>query len=151
MYRQDGFRELDRQECFRLLAQVPVGRIVYTQNALPAVLPLNFSLDHDFSVLLRTAATSRIAYAVDGAVVAFEADWFDESGRTGWSVIVTGPAALVTDPGEYDRLRCVGPNAWVPTPEDVFIRIPSELVAGHAVETPGHGDPRNAPSAADAR
>lgn len=52
----DGFREPDRQECLRLLPTVPVGRIVYTWQALPAVLPVNFCLDGDGdgAVLVRT-------------------------------------------------------------------------------------------------
>lgn len=137
MHRQDGFRELDRQECLRLLAQVPIGRIVYTDGALPAVLPVNFSLDHDFSVLLRTAAASHLARAVDNAVVAFEADQFDLAARTGWSVIVTGRATLVTDPREYERLSTSGPRSWAPTPDGVFIRIDPELISGRALEDNG--------------
>lgn len=98
MYRSDGFRELDRQECLRLLAKVPVGRIVHTRHALPAVLPVNFSLADDGAVLLRTAAGSELVRAVDGTVVAFEADQVDAATQSGWSVIVTGPAAVITDP-----------------------------------------------------
>ncbi|MGW7673106.1 pyridoxamine 5'-phosphate oxidase family protein, partial [Streptomyces sp. NPDC054775] len=97
MYPNDGFRELDRQECLRLLAKVPVGRIVHTRQALPAVLPLNFSLDGDGAVLLRTSAASELVRAIDGSVVAFEADEVDAVAHSGWSVVVTGSAAVVTD------------------------------------------------------
>ena len=137
MHQHDGFRELDRQECLRLLGQVSIGRIVYTDQALPAVLPVNFSLDHDFSVLLRTSGSSRVARALDQAVVAFEADRFDEAAGTGWSVVVMGPAVLVTDPGERERLLRTGPRSWVPVPDGVFIRIRPELVTGRAVDRGG--------------
>ncbi|WP_026257714.1 hypothetical protein [Actinopolymorpha alba] len=40
MHGYAGFRELDRQECLRLPALVPIGRLVYTDRALPAVLPV---------------------------------------------------------------------------------------------------------------
>ncbi len=126
----DGLRELDRHECLRLLSLVPIGRIVYTHDALPAVLPVNFSLDHDHSVVLRTSAASRLAHAVDGAVVAFQADWFDEAAHTGWSVIVTGRATLVTDPRDKEQLRAVGLRSWMAVPEEAFIRISPELVTG---------------------
>ena len=86
MYRNDGIRELERQECLRLLANAPVGRIVHTRHALPAVLPVNFGLDGDGAVLLRTSAASELARAVDGAVVAFEADEVDPLAHSGWSV-----------------------------------------------------------------
>ena len=98
MYPNDGFRELGRQECLQLMAKVPVGRIVYTRRALPAVLPVNFSLDDDGAILLRTTAASDLVCAIDGAVVAFEADEVDAARHSGWSVVVTGSAAVVTRP-----------------------------------------------------
>ncbi|MBD0842030.1 MULTISPECIES: pyridoxamine 5'-phosphate oxidase family protein [unclassified Streptomyces] len=130
MYRNDGFRELHRQECLRLLAKAPVGRIVHTRHALPAVLPVNFRLEDDGAVLLRTAADSEMVRAVDGAVVAFEADEVDSVAHSGWSVVVTGPATVVTDPAENARLERTGPRSWVPSPNEVFIRIEPALVTG---------------------
>ncbi|MGI3229827.1 pyridoxamine 5'-phosphate oxidase family protein [Streptomyces sp. GTA36] len=130
MHPNDGFRELDRQECLRLLAGAPVGRIVHTRHALPAVLPVNFGLDSDSAVLLRTAADSELSRAVDGAVVAFEADDVDTVAHSGWSVVVTGHATVVTDAAEHTRLSLTGPRSWVAVPEEVFVRIEAELVTG---------------------
>ncbi|GAA2271950.1 pyridoxamine 5'-phosphate oxidase family protein [Streptomyces atrovirens] len=130
MHPNDGFRELRRQECLRLLAKVPFGRIVYTRRALPAVLPVNFSLDADDAVLLRTAAGSELVRAIDGAVVAFEADDVDAARQSGWNVVVTGPATVVTDPAEHERLSRTGPVSWVPSVQEVFVRIEPELVTG---------------------
>ncbi|MFG2309206.1 pyridoxamine 5'-phosphate oxidase family protein [Streptomyces sp. NPDC048566] len=130
MHADDGFRELDRQECLRLLAAVPVGRLVYTRQALPAVLPLNFSLDGDGAVLLRTSASSPLVKAVDGAIVALEADEVDPVSRSGWSVVVTGLATQVTDPQEHARLLRTGPRSWAPGPREIFLRIEAELVTG---------------------
>ncbi|MFD4605923.1 pyridoxamine 5'-phosphate oxidase family protein [Streptomyces sp. NPDC058464] len=130
MYANDGFRELDRWECLGLLAGVPVGRIVHTRDALPAVLPVNFALDRDGAVLLRTSAASELVRAIDGSVVAFEADEVDAATHVGWSVVVTGPAAVVSDPGEHERLVRDGPRSWVPSPREVFVRIEPELVTG---------------------
>ncbi|MGW1551191.1 pyridoxamine 5'-phosphate oxidase family protein [Streptomyces sp. NPDC002346] len=130
MYSNDGFRELGRQECLRLMAKVPVGRIVYTRRALPAVLPVNFSLDGDGAVLLRTSAASELVRAMDGAVVAFETDDVDADRHSGWSVVVTGSATVVTDPAEHERLARTGPVSWVPAPQEVFVRIEPELVTG---------------------
>ncbi|MEU1269820.1 pyridoxamine 5'-phosphate oxidase family protein [Streptomyces sp. NPDC005799] len=130
MYPNDGFRELERPECLRLLAKVPVGRIVHTRQALPAVLPVNFTLDGDGAVLLRTSAASELARAVDGVVVAFEVDEVDAATHSGWSVVVTGPAMVVTDPAEHERLIRTGPRSWVPSPQEVFVRIEPELVTG---------------------
>ncbi|MEU1571210.1 pyridoxamine 5'-phosphate oxidase family protein [Streptomyces collinus] len=130
MYPNDGFRELGRQECLGLLAKVSVGRIVYTRQALPAVLPVNFCLDGDGAVLLRTSAVSELARAVDGAVVAFEADEVDAVARAGWSVVVTGRATVVNDPAEREQLNRVVSGSWAPSPVEVFVRVEPELVAG---------------------
>jgi nitroimidazol reductase NimA-like FMN-containing flavoprotein (pyridoxamine 5'-phosphate oxidase superfamily) len=130
MHANDGFSELGRLECMRLLAKVPVGRIVYTRQALPAVLPVNFCLDGDGAVLLRASVLSPLVTAVDGAVVALEADEVDVTARSGWSVVVTGMANLVTDPAEHARLLRTGPRSWVSAPREVFVRIESELVTG---------------------
>ncbi|MDT0466440.1 pyridoxamine 5'-phosphate oxidase family protein [Streptomyces gibsoniae] len=140
MFHNDGFHALDRQECLRLLAKVPVGRVVYTRQALPAVLPVNFSLDTDSSVLLRTPASSDLVRAIDGAVVAFEADDFDAVARSGWSVVVTGRATVVTDPAEHERLSRTGPRSWVVTGEGVFVRIESEMVTGREITVPHSTD-----------
>ncbi|KAB1148130.1 pyridoxamine 5'-phosphate oxidase family protein [Streptomyces luteolifulvus] len=130
MYPEDGFRELDRHECLRLLAKAAVGRVVYTRHALPAVLPVNFGLDDEGAVLLRTSAASELARAIDGSVVAFEVDEVDAVAHSGWSVVVTGRATVVTDPAAHARLRPIVPRSWVPSPDEVFVRVAPELVSG---------------------
>lgn len=134
MFQNDAFRALDRHECLRLIAKAPVGRVVYTRHALPAVLPVNFSLDTDASVLLRTSPDSDLVRAIDGVVVAFEADEFDAATRSGWSVVVTGRATVVTDPAEHERLLQVGPTSWMPLRYAVFVRIESEMVTGRELK-----------------
>ncbi|MFF3886270.1 pyridoxamine 5'-phosphate oxidase family protein [Streptomyces sp. NPDC001914] len=136
MSQEDTFHELDRQECIRLLAKVPVGRVVYTRQALPAVLPVNFCLDTDDSVLLRTSSESELVRAIDRVVVAFEADEFDAETRSGWSVVVTGRATVVTDRAEQERLSQAGPASWMPLRSAVFVRIESEMVTGRELRGP---------------
>jgi hypothetical protein len=139
MLENDAFRILDRRECLRLLATVPVGRVVYTRQALPAVLPVNFSLDEDASVLLYTSAGSDLVRAIDGVVVAFEADEFTAATQSGWSVVVTGHVTVVTDPADHERLSKTGPQSWIPVRDGVFVRIESELVTGREITgVPGH-------------
>ena len=91
--------QLSRGECLRLMGSVPVGRIVYTRQALPAVELVNFVLD-DGGIIIRTGAGSKLAAATRGAVVAFEADSVDVAGQAGWSVTVVGHATAVTDGAE---------------------------------------------------
>jgi hypothetical protein len=112
------------------LASVPVGRVVFTHRALPAIRPLNHLVDRG-DVIIRSNLGSGIGTAGgDGMVVAYEADTIDPASRTGWSVVVTGVARLVTEPtdiGRYERLL----HTWVDGPRDCVIRIPPDLVTGY--------------------
>ncbi|MFF7855282.1 pyridoxamine 5'-phosphate oxidase family protein [Streptomyces sp. NPDC007904] len=130
MIRSDGFRALGRRECLRLPARVPAGRVVCTRQALSAVLPVTFSLDPDASVVLCASASSDPVRAIDGVVVAFEADDFTDERRACWSVVVTGRAAVVTDAVEHARLLRYGPRSWLPLHDGVFVRIGAGMVTG---------------------
>nr|CEL20205.1 hypothetical protein [Kibdelosporangium sp. MJ126-NF4] len=134
-----GLEPLSAPECFRLLEKVPLGRVVYTDRALPAVLPVTFAL-HGKAVIIRTSAHSRLALAATGKVVAFEADEYSESrDRTGWSVVAIGHAVKVTDPAELDVARHLGLKAWAGDAEDWYIRIAVEIVSGRRLPCPSAG------------
>lgn len=120
---------LTRDECLRLMASVPVGRIVYTRRALPAVELVNFTIDGG-DIVVRTDASGKLAAATCGAVVAFEADVIDVNLRTGWSVTAVGYSREVTDPDDLARLRESGPRPWASGEREHFIRITPGLMNG---------------------
>jgi nitroimidazol reductase NimA-like FMN-containing flavoprotein (pyridoxamine 5'-phosphate oxidase superfamily) len=123
---------LSREECMRLMGSVPVGRIVYTRQALPAVELVNFALV-DGDIVIRTNAEGKLAAATRGAVVAFEADTVDIDGHAGWSVAIVGQARAVTDGEEIRRLERVALTSWVPGQRGHFIRISPTIVNGRRV------------------
>jgi nitroimidazol reductase NimA-like FMN-containing flavoprotein (pyridoxamine 5'-phosphate oxidase superfamily) len=124
-----GLEILDTRDCLRLLGSVPLGRVVFTDRALPAIQPVNFVLDGD-DVIIRASTGSKLGMAMRGAIVAFEADEFDPANRTGWSVTLVGRARLVDDPGEIARLSRLRLRPWTPGPCDRFIRISGKDLAG---------------------
>ncbi len=124
--------QLSRDECLRLVGQVPLGRIVYTRQALPAVELVNFTLD-DGDIVIRTDSGGKLAAATRGAVVAFETDSVDIAAHTGWSVTIVGYSRAVTDGEEVRRLKRTGLNPWAPGEHDHFIRISPEIVNGRRV------------------
>ena len=127
-------QRLSRDECLTLLATVPVGRIIYTRRALPAVELVNFALDQG-DIVIRTDRGGNLAAATRGAVVAFEADQLDLAGQAGWSVTAVGPSSEVTDPGELARLRTIGLRSWAPGTRDHFIRISPVMLNGQRLLT----------------
>lgn len=136
-----GLEVLDRPECLALLGSVPLGRIVFTDRALPAVQPVNFTVA-DGHVIIRTSAGSKLAAAARRAVVAFEIDEYDAGTHTGWSVVIVGPAEVVTDPREVDRLNTLPLETWAPGQRTHYIRIRPEIVTGRKI--PGTVMPRQA-------
>jgi uncharacterized protein len=123
---------LSPDECLALAASMPIGRIVFTDRALPAVQPVNFMIE-DGSVIIRTAQGSKLAAATRNAVVAFEVDEFDHQARTGWSVTLVGRAQSVRDPVEEARLARLPLRTWAPGERDRFIRIRPEHVSGRRI------------------
>ncbi|MFJ2668181.1 pyridoxamine 5'-phosphate oxidase family protein [Nocardia fluminea] len=136
--------ELGAAEAMRLLAGTDFGRIVFTRDALPAIRPVNHLVDAG-RVIIRTRLNAQITAAVRprtraDVVVAYEADDIDRVTRTGWSVVVTGLARLVTDPGlvtRYERLL----DPWVNTVMDTVLAIEPSIVTGIRLVAVGAATP----------
>jgi nitroimidazol reductase NimA-like FMN-containing flavoprotein (pyridoxamine 5'-phosphate oxidase superfamily) len=123
---------LDRSECLRLLATVPVGRLIFTAGALPAVKMMNFVLTGDM-IVLRTAPGTAAARKAAGSVVAFEADMVVAATSSGWSVTVTGWAAVVTDVDAIAVCSSLPLVPWAPGARDLFVTIRTDVVLGQRV------------------
>ncbi len=130
----DG-RGLTRPECLSLLPTVPFARLVFTEGALPAVVPVNFILD-SAGIVLRTAAASAVARIADGAVVAVQADDVDPTRRTGWSVTVVGQARRARDEGEVTRLSALPLQPWVAGERNTFVVVEIGIVTGRRIGGP---------------
>jgi len=124
---------LDRDECLTLLATVPVGRVAITDQAMPAIVPVNFLVDGS-DVIIRSVRGSKLAAATRGAVVAFEADTFDPDERTGWSVLVVGVASHVTERAEVERLSTLGLQPYLDGAASHYIRIPAAQISGRRLQ-----------------
>ena len=128
---QRQLTELERDEALRLLGSVSLGRIVFTHRAMPAVRPVNHILDST-GIIIRSHSGAAIISEADtarGAVVAYEADNINPNYLLGWSVVVTGIARLVRDPGELARYR-EALLPWVDREMDQVIRIQPDVVTG---------------------
>ena len=127
--------ELTEGECLGLLASVSIGRVVFTQRAMPAIRPVNH-LVHGRTIIVRTHLGAAIAARASdgrpepqGSVVCYEADDLDPVRRTGWSVIATGMARLVTDPAEAGRYaNAVEP--WIAGDLNQVVAIEPQFITG---------------------
>jgi uncharacterized protein len=132
-----GLEILSFDECLRLLASVPVGRVGFFADGEIVVLPVNHLVDGQNPVF-RTARGSKLSAAEGHNLVAFEADDYDEGTRLGWSVVVTGRAEAVYEESEVQRLDRLGLHPWVTAVARPFwIRIRATSVSGR--QTPAAG------------
>jgi len=132
---------LDDAECMALMGSRPVGRIVFTENALPAVRLVNFVLHKD-TVVIRTAPGSKLDAALRGAIVAFETDDYDPETCTGWSVTAIGEARAVRDDADVARLATLPLSPWAPGRRDRFISIACRRISGRRLAPAAPGSER---------
>jgi hypothetical protein len=104
--------------------------VVFTEAAMPAAYPVNFVALAD-GIVFRTRAGGGLDSAVRGTVVGFEADAYDEELRTGWSVLVVGPAEEVADPDVHGLFPRGEP--WAGGDRDRLVRIRYGRVTGRRV------------------
>jgi nitroimidazol reductase NimA-like FMN-containing flavoprotein (pyridoxamine 5'-phosphate oxidase superfamily) len=124
--------ELARAECLALLPTVAFGRLVFTEGALPAVIPVSFVLD-SAGIVLRTSPGGSVARFADGAVVALQADDVDPGRRSGWSVTVVGQARTVRDAVELARLEALPLTPWVAGHRSVVMVVEIGIVTGRRI------------------
>jgi len=123
---------LSRDESLQLLATIPVGRVVFTELALPAVRLVYHVVDGD-QIVIRAhlgAAIAAVTGSQGGTVVAYEADMIDTDEHLGWSVIVVGRARRLPDTGEDTHYR-QALRPWATGVPDDIIAIQADVVDGH--------------------
>jgi hypothetical protein len=134
MFDAVGPEVLDRQACLKLLGGVGIGRIVYTERAMPAIQPVPFVL-HEETIVLRANVAGKLSAAVRDTVVAFEAGWFTDDLRAGWTVRVIGRATAITDPEELAELAVLPLSSWDTTVNAHYLRVTIDLISGRRLSS----------------
>ncbi|TCO20324.1 pyridoxamine 5'-phosphate oxidase-like protein [Kribbella steppae] len=124
-----GLKILTRAECLRLLGSVSVGRLVYTDGALPVVRLVNFVVDAN-TVVFASADGDKLRAAERGDVVAFEADAVDLDRHLGWTVTAVGHLSVVPSDETEQLAREIRLRSWAPLRNPRLIRLGIESVTG---------------------
>ncbi|MBV9919308.1 MAG: pyridoxamine 5'-phosphate oxidase family protein [Pseudonocardia sp.] len=133
--RTPGLDEIDGAGCLRLLASAQIGRVIYTEVAMPAAHPVNYLLDGE-EIVFRTGGGGKLAAAVRGTVVGFQVDEIDVERRSGWSVLGVGEAYEILDADRLDELACRLPTPWAPHRTGHCISIPLQRLTGRWLSPP---------------
>jgi hypothetical protein len=145
---------LDDAECRRLLATVHLGRLGYTDGALPAIVPVTFGV-HDGSAIIPAVRDGSLLAAVRGAVVALQADSFRDELGSGWSVTALGPTRAVRHPNAIAEIDAMHLFPAGTSAAHTYVTVQLTLVQGWRVGTsltasgPSHRHPGPGPPAAD--
>jgi nitroimidazol reductase NimA-like FMN-containing flavoprotein (pyridoxamine 5'-phosphate oxidase superfamily) len=132
MFVDEGLEFVDQPEAMRLLAGGDVGRVGLTIGALPAIFPVNYRLV-DGCILFRSSPGSKLSAAARGAIVAFEVDDYSAADRSGWSVLVVGPSAVVDDVDMRFTALEAGLSPYVDGPRGAVIRIDPTFVSARRI------------------
>jgi nitroimidazol reductase NimA-like FMN-containing flavoprotein (pyridoxamine 5'-phosphate oxidase superfamily) len=126
-----GLEELNAGDCLYLLAGNTIGRVGFVAHGLPHVLPVNYGVDRDGSIVFRTTSQS-VLVAVAGQTAVFEVDGYDETRQLGWSVCVLGVAREITDQDDPTarRLRELSVVTWAPGQRDRWFAIMPDQLTG---------------------
>jgi hypothetical protein len=120
---------LGRAECLALLGSAHLGRVGLSVDALPVIVPVGFSVMGD-RVVLGAHADRRAVAAIDGAVVAFEADEWDRRTGSGWSVLVQGPAHRLVDRADLVPLTGAAElPSWIAEASEIVV-VSTEVISG---------------------
>jgi len=122
---------LDRASCLELLRTVALGRVAWADETGRVVVePVNFVLDDD-GVVFRTAEGERLESVRRGRSFSLEADEVEPALRVGWSVLVSGPAEVVSDAEQQQWSSQQLPVPWDQSaPRPYLVRIRAEQVSG---------------------
>ncbi|HEX9889971.1 MAG TPA: pyridoxamine 5'-phosphate oxidase family protein [Nitriliruptorales bacterium] len=126
-----------------LLARNHVGRLGFVRYDQPVLLPVNYAIDAQGDVVLRTTRGSKL-YVAENEVVpaAFEVDEFDTASGRGITVVVRGPMVAVVDLIEIRRLRDLDLNSFADAVErERWIRILPRSIEGWVFSPSGERAP----------
>jgi uncharacterized protein len=124
--------ELTAEDCWSRLALAPTGRLCFVDGGEPMVLPLNHVVD-GHSIVVRTAAGTAPHRLGEGATVAFEADATRPATCEGWSVVLRGHLAEVTDEQELADVARLPLHPWASGRRDHYLRLRPWAVTGRVI------------------
>lgn len=135
-----GAFPLDEQACFERLVRTSIGRVTLSLDALPEIFPVQYALLGRDPVF-RAVPGHKLTGAAHGQILSMGIDDYDAEVQFGWHVLVTGPAARLTEPRDLEAANALPLTPWT-TRDDEFVRISAALVRGIEIrERPAPGAP----------
>ena len=126
--------ELSWDDCFALLGEESVGRLVYVDELGPAAVPVNYVLAGQ-DIVFRSEDGSKVR-GIHDHDVAFEVDEINHSTSSGWSVLVRGTSEVVEFEQLGEVLRRIDgdvPLPWKKGVHKIWVVIRPKTVTGRSL------------------
>jgi hypothetical protein len=120
--------QLEIGTCLSLLARTSIGRVGLVIGPLPFIYPARYDMSGGH--ILFGVSIDQVASALDDAVVALQADGYDEDKGSHWTVLAIGPATSV-------ETRSESVPGHLRSERHVF-RLRPKMISGHWLETTGN-------------
>jgi len=127
--------ELTEHECRDRLRLTPFGRVALSQGALPVIFPIHFAMLGPDPVF-RTDPGTKLMAASAGQVLCLEIDEIHPVLHTGWSVLVTGRADVLSRPEDLEAADALPLRPWIGVGR-AYVRIQASMVSGREIRQPG--------------
>lgn len=128
-----SFAHLDADECWRLVGNHGIGRVVFIGDTYTQIVPTTYDAVNG-TAYFRAPTFGELARRVDGKTASLQVDDIDRSTFTGWSILMTGTAHRVEDAATVGSLWSLGrPRAWFPGPQTQWIALPVDTLRGQRV------------------
>ena len=123
-----GLEALLVEECWELLRSRSIGRFAANRaDAAPLVVPVNYLVAADLTIVFRSAAGTKVDVATQG-IVAIQIDEIDPLHHVGWSVMVEGLARRL-----HEDADDVVVDTWAPGHKPYVIRVTPTRVTGRRI------------------
>jgi uncharacterized protein len=120
---------LEHHECWDLLRTVSVGRLAVLVDGHPDIFPINYTVDGG-TIVFRTGQGTKLAAATGESHVALEADGVDPVSGLAWSVVLKGPAKVITGTEGVLETAALYLFPWQGGRKDTFIRVSPDTLTG---------------------
>lgn len=119
---------LSEADCWELLGHRRLGRLAVIIDGRPQIFPVNYA-PVGRRLIFRSGPGSKVDAALGGPA-AFEVDFHDESGGTGWSVLLQGAVEPVAEGEAGEPLRGVAVYPAAPGHRPLLFVFTPDTVSG---------------------
>lgn len=135
--RSAELEELTQEECRAYVAAGGVGRFLYDDDSRgPVAVPVNYKMD-GADVVFRTSSPNMVKKGAGQQKASFDVDHLDDVLGEGWSVLLSGTADVIAEPGDLAKAEGLGIEPWAGGDRNTYVRLVPSQITGRRIRVTG--------------